>query len=214
MFQTMVNRNYTTGFPGEIVRDGPHRGKVARIASATLGVDPGASTNRISRAFGYSGEMSALGEVGTPMYSTYPAMEAQVEVGAPTFFSILGNPKRYALLGTVSGGPLAASLDLPMGYEGEFFDMATGFIAELFNETTGAKTTNWGDQVAFVPTTITALQNPEALPYGALISVPAGGAAPAGMILIPNARVINAQSLTASALGALVSGYTLIQLTQ
>lgn len=214
MFQTQVNRNYTTGFPGEIVRDGPHRGKVARIYSATVGVDPGVSTNRISRAFGYTGDMGPLGEVGNSMYSVYPVDESQVEVGAPVFFGILGNPKRYALLGTVNGGPLAPSLDLPMGYEGEFYDMTTGMIAELFNESTGAKTTNFGDQLAFVPNNITALNNPNALPYGALLSVPAGAAVPTGMIIIPNARVINTTTLTASEPGALVSGYTLIQLTQ
>ena len=215
MFQQMVNRNYTTGFPGEFYMMGPHRGKVARIMSATVGVDPGLSTNRISRAFGWSGEQGEMGDVaGGAMYSTYAAMEEQVEVGAPTFFGILGNPKRYALLGTNNGGPLAASLDLPMGYEGEFYDMATGFIAELFNETTGTKATAYGDQVAYVMNTITALQNPNALPYGALISVPAGGAAPAGTVIIPNARVTNAQSLAASAPGDVISGYTIIQLTQ
>jgi hypothetical protein len=34
------------------------------------------------------------------------------------------------------------------------------------------------------------------------------------MIAIPNARVINPESLGASALGALVSAYTFIQLTE
>src|SRR6202035_2212836 len=117
-FQTIVNRNYTTGFPGEIVRDGPHRGKVARIASATLGADPGLSTNRISRAFGYTSDIGALG-------TTYAAMDAQVSVGGPLFYGILGNPKRYALQGTTVGGSLAPSLDLPMGFEAEFYDMAS-----------------------------------------------------------------------------------------
>jgi hypothetical protein len=215
MFQMMVNRNYTTGFPGEFYMMGPHRGKMARIMSATLGADPGMSTNRISRAFGWSGEQGAVGDVAAgSMYSTYAAMEEQVEVGAPTFFGILGNPKRYALMGTSSGGPLAASLDLPMGYEGEFYDMATGFIAELFNEQTAIKTENYGDQVAYVPNNILAADNTLALPYGALISVPAGSAVPTGMILIPNARVTNPSTLAASALGSVVSGYTIIQLTQ
>src|SRR5271165_3101489 len=215
MFQMMVNRNYTTGFPGEFYMMGPHRGKVARIESPTIGTDPGFSTNRISRAFGWSGEMGALGDVaGGPMYSTYAAMEEQVMVGGPTFFGILGNPKRYALYGTSMGGPLAASMDLPMGYAGEFYDMATGFIAELFNEQTAIKTENYGDQVAYVPNNISTADNPYALPYGALISVPAGEPVPTGMILIPNAQVTNPSTLAASAAGALVSGYTIIQLTQ
>lgn len=205
-FQSTVRRQYTTGFPGEIVRDGPTRAKAGRIASATVGVDPGASTNRVSRAFGFTSDMPASG-------TTYSAMEGIVSVGAPVFYGILGNPKHYALSGTTAGGSLAASLDLPIGTEGEFFDMGI-IVAELFNETTGAKTTNFGDQVAFVPSSISTGNNPLALPYGALVSVAAGSAAPTGMILIPNARVTNPESLAASGAGALVSGYTVIQLTQ
>lgn len=208
MFQSTVNRQYTTGFPGEIVRDGPTRGKIARITSPTVGTDPGASTNRISRAFGYSGDMPAQGP------STYAAMEALVAVGAPIFFGVLGNPKRYALSGTQAGGSLAASLDLPNAAEGEFFDMVTGLIAEIFNATTGAETVNFGDQVGYIPNNISTANNPNALPYGALVAVAAGAAAPAGVVLIPNARIINPVTLAASGPGALVSTYTLIQLTQ
>lgn len=205
-FQSTVRRQYTTGFPGEIVRDGPTRAKPGRISSVTLGVDPGASTNRISRAFGWAADIPATG-------TTVSAMESQVSVGGPIFFGILGQPKDYALQGN-SSGSLAASLDLPQYALGEFFDMATGLVAEMFNETTGAKTMAFGDQVAYVSSAATALQNPLALPYGALISVPAGSAIPAGFVGIPNARVINPETLTASALGALVVGYNVIQLTQ
>lgn len=206
-FQSTVNRNYTTGFPGEIIKDGPTRGKTARISSATLGTDPGASTNRMSRAFGYSSDQPAEG-------TTYSAIEQIVAVGAPVFFGLLGNPKRYALFGTTSGGPLAASVDLPQGEVGEFYDMATGFVAELFNETTGAKNMTYGDGIAYVPNNISTGNNPLALPYGALVSFPAGGAAPTGFVTIPNARIINTGSLTASGVGALVSTYTEAQLTQ
>lgn len=206
MFQQSVKRAYTTGFPGEIVRDGPHRAKMARISSATLGADAGASTNRISRAFGYSGEVPNGG-------TTLAMIEATVAVGGPVFFGILGNPKRYALLGTQAGGTLAPSLDLPQFAEGEFFDMVTGMVFELFNETTGAKTMNFGDGIAFVPSNISGANNPLALPFGALVSF-TGATPPTGMIAIPNARVINTSSLSASALGALVSGYTIGQLTQ
>jgi hypothetical protein len=206
--QNTVYRQYTTGFPGDIVRDGPKRAKPARIASATVGTDPGASTNRISRAFGFTADIAGQGP------TTYAAMEQTVSVGGAVFFGILGHPKHYALQGSAAGGTLGASLDLPQGFEGEFFDMVTGMVAELINETTATKVTTFGDQVAFVPTTITALQNPNALPYGALVSVPAGASAPAGMILIPNARVMNSVSANASGVGALVSVYTIIQLTQ
>lgn len=207
MFQNSVKRNYTTGFPGDIVRDGPMRAKPARISSATLGADPGASTNRISRAYGYNTDVPLTG-------STFAASEALVNVGGAKFFGLLGNRYRYANEGTQDGGTLAATLDLPQNALGEFFDMVTGMVTEFFNETTGSKTMTYGDQIAYVPNTISAGNNPLALPYGALISVPAGSAAPTGMVLIPNARVINTSSLGASALGALVSGYSISQLTQ
>lgn len=206
-FQSTVQRQYTTGFPGEIVRDGPTRAKHGRINSATLGTDPGASTNRISRAFGFSADMPATG-------ITKSEIGALVAVGAPVFYGILGHPKHYALGGNAVGGSLAPSLDLGIGTNAEFFDMATGIVLELFNETTSAKTINFGDQIAFVPNTISTGNNPLALPYGALLSVAPGSAAPTGMILIPNARVINPGTLSASASGALVSGLTIGQLTQ
>lgn len=205
-FQSKVNRNYTTGYPGEIVRDGPVRAKPGRIASLSVGTDPGASTNRVSRAFGWSADTPTTG-------ITLAAMSPQVVVGGTPFYGIMGHPKHYVLQGTTAGGTLAPTLDLPLGYEAEFFDMVI-MVAELFNETTAAKTMNYGDGVAYVPATITAGNNPEALPYGALVSFPAGGAPAAGMIAIPNARVINPESLAASAVGALVSAYTFIQLTE
>jgi len=207
MFQSTVRRQYTTGFPGDIVRDGPLRAKPARIMSASVGADAGASTNRVSRAFGYSGDMPIEGQ-------TLAALEAQVVVGGPNFFGILFHPKHYALLGTVAGGTLAGSLDLPQGSEGEFADMCTGVVSEFFNETTAAKTMTYGDGIAYVPVGISGANNPLALPLGALVSVPRGGNAPAGMVLIPNARVINTVALTASAAGALVAGWSIAQLTQ
>lgn len=204
MFQTSVKRNYTTGFPGDIIKDGPLRSKPARIASATVGTDPGASTNRISRAFGYTSDIAAQG-------TTLAALEANVSVGGPIFFGVLFNPKHYVLNGTVSGGPLAASLDVPQGFEGEFADMVI-MVAELFNETTGTKAVAFGDNIAFVPNNISTANNPNQLPYGALVSY--SGALPTGLVAIPNARVQNPISLVASAPGAAVSGYTIIQLTQ
>lgn len=202
-FQSTVNRQFTAGFPGQIIRNGPTRAKVARIASATVGSDAGASTNRISRAFGWSADLAPVG-----------AMEGSVVVGGAAFFGILGNPNHNALQGTTAGGSLAPSLDLPQYAEGEFFDMATGIVVELFNDTAGSKTVNFGDQVAFCPNTISGGNNPLALPYGALIAVAAGSAAPTGFTLIPNARIQNPVTMAASGVGALVASYTTIQLTQ
>lgn len=209
MFQSTVQRNYTIGFAGQVLKDGPLRAKAARITSATVGTDPAASTNRISRAFGYAGEMPSVG-------TTQAMLDAKVAVGGPTFFGVLFHPKHYALLGTVSGGPLAASYDLPQDSEGEFTDMVTGLVAELFNETTSSKTMNFGDQVAYCPNNIASpgTNNAQAVPYGGLISVAAGASVPTGFILIPNARIINTSTIGASAAGAAVSGLSVIQLTQ
>lgn len=207
MFQSSVLRQYTTGFPGDVVRDGPYRAKPARIASVSVGTDPGASTNRITRAFGYVADIAAQG-------TTRAAMEGTVAVGGANFYGILGHPKHYALNGSASGGTLGSSMELAQGALGEFFDMVTGMVMEFFNDTTAAKTINVGDQIAYVPNTISTGNNPLALPYGALIGVAKGAAAPAGMILIPNASVQNTISLSASAAGSLVLGYSIGQLTQ
>lgn len=206
MFQKTVGRNYTTGFPGDIVRDGPYRAKPGRIKSPTVGTDPGASTNRISRAFGFANDLPGTG-------ITEAALAVEVIVGGPIFYGVLGHPKHYALYGGATG-PLSPTLDLPTGVNAEFFDMVTGLVGELFNETTAVKAVNFGDSIAYLSSAATALQNPQALPYGALISVAPGAAAPAGFVLIPNARVMSDFSLTASAAGALVSGDAIIQLTQ
>lgn len=205
--QASVQRMYTTGFQGQIVRGGPMRGKVARIASATVGTDPGLSTNRMSRAFGYTADISIPGGV------TIAADADSVSVGGPDFYGILGHPERYALYGA-AGNSLSPSIDLPIGAEGEFFDMVTGMIVEVFNFANAVQTINFGDQLAYVSDAITTEENPYALPYGALVVVAAGASAAAGLVLIPNARVQKATSLAASAAGAPVSGLTTVQLTQ
>lgn len=205
--QTTVARAYTTGFQGQIVEDGPRRGRVARINSATLGTDPGASTNRMSRVFGYSADYSIPGG------STVAARDNLVVVGGSQFFGILAHPERYASYGQ-AGNSLAPTIDLPQGTDAEFLDMVTGMVAEVFNFTTGAETINYGDSLAYVPSNITTGNNPLALPYGALVSYAAGGAVPTGLIAIPNARVVTPRSLAASGVGALVSTLAIIQLTQ
>lgn len=202
--QSTVQRAYTTGFAGQFVNDGPRRAKPARINSATVGTDPAASTNRMSRAFGYSGEVPATG-------TTLAAREALVVVGGAVFFGILCHPQHHVLYGT-SGNALGASMDLPIGSEAEFTDMFPGLVVELFNETTASKTMNFGDQVAFCPVGISGANNPQAIPLGGLISVPAGSAAPTGFTLIPGAKIINTSSIGASSVGAPVSALSTIQM--
>jgi hypothetical protein len=204
MLQTTVQRAYTTGFAGQLVNDGPRRAFPARITSASVGTDPAASTNRMSRAFGYSGEVAATG-------TTVAAREITAAVGGTSFAGILGHPQHYALYGS-NGNALTPSMDLAYGELGELFNMFTGMIVELFNETTATKAAAFDDQVAYAPNNITVANNAQAIPYGGLITVPAGSAAPTGFILIPNAKLINAFSLGASAVGAPVSGLSIIQL--
>lgn len=201
--QTTVRRAYTGGFAGQLSADGPRRAKPGRIQSDTVGTDAAKSTNRMSRAFGY---LSDLPSPTDPNAGT--GYVATVVVGGTNFFGILGHPQHSALYG-VAGDTLAPSMDLPKGAEGEFFDMATGLIVELFNETTAEKNVTYGDGLAYV-TGVDA----QGVPLGGLIAVPAGGDAPAGATLIPNARIMQTLSIPASAAGEPVSALAVVQLTQ
>ncbi len=203
MLQTTVRRAYTGGFAGQMSADGPRRAKPGRIQSDTVGTDAAKSTNRMSRAFGYISDYPNPTDIqaGTGYVAT-------VTVGGNKFFGILGHPQHYALYG-VAGDTLAPSMDLPKGAEGEFFDMCTGLIVEVFNEATAIKNITFGDQVAY----ITGV-DPQGVPLGGIIAVPAGGNAPAGSVLIPNARFMQTLSIPASAAGAPVSGLATVQLTQ
>lgn len=199
-FQTLVNRQFAGGFPGEIAYDGPLRAKPARIASV--------SGNRIARVFGFNADIGDL-EVGASI--TKAAMASDVVVGGANFFGILGHPKHYTLYGGAQSA-LSPSLELPQYSEGEFFDMVTGMYVEVYNFTTGAITTNYGDQLAYVPVGISEANNPVDVPIGAIFRVAAGAAAPTGTILIPNAKIINPVAIAASADNAPVSALTIIQL--
>jgi hypothetical protein len=201
--QTTVRRAYTGGFAGQMVADGPRRAKPGRIQSETVGADAAKSTNRYGRAFGYISDYPSPTDVqaGTGYVAT-------VTVGGGKFFGILGHPQHSALYGA-AGDTLAASMDLPKGAEGEFFDMATGLVVEVLNETTAAKNITFGDQVAY----ITGV-DPQGVPLGGIIAVAAGANAPAGSVLIPNARFMQTLSIPASAAGAPVSALAVVQLTQ
>jgi hypothetical protein len=201
--QQTVRRAYTGGFAGQLSADGPRRAKPGRIQSDTIGADAAKSTNRMSRAFGFLSDFPSPTDsfAGTGYVAT-------VTVGGANFFGILGQPTSYALFGS-AGNSLAPSQDLPKGAVGEFFDMATGLIVELFNETTAAKNITFGDGVAYVTGA-----DAQGVPLGGLITFPAGGSAPAGSVAIPNARVMNTLSMVASAAGAPVSALAVVQLTQ
>jgi hypothetical protein len=203
--QTTVKRAYTTGFQGQIVRFGPMRAKMGRILSASIGTDPAASTNRMSRVMGYSADESIPG--GTTVAADAPG----IVLGGVDFFGILGHPERYVSYGQV-GNALAPTIDLPQGTEGECFDMVTGMAVEVFNPGSATQAVNYGDTLAYVPNNITTENNPDAIPYGGLVWVAAGGSAPTGMILVPNAKIISVGSIGASGAGAPVSSLFILQM--
>lgn len=202
--QTTVQRAYTTGFAGQVVRTGPVRAKPARILSATLGGD-GYSTNRMSRVFGYNSDISVPGG------STVAADADSVVVGGTNFYGVLGNPQHHVLYGS-SGNSLAPSMDLPQGAEGEFFDMVPGIVAEVFNPGGGVQAVAPGDILAYVPVGISGANNPDSIPLGGLVWVAKGGAAPTGMLLVPNAKIITVGSIAASGVGSPASTLVIVQM--
>jgi hypothetical protein len=201
MLQTTVRRAYTSGFAGQLIEDGPRRARPARIA----GDDP-LSRNHISRAFGWTGEIPVAGSAADGT-----AYEAIVTVGGENFFGILGSPQSYALYGDALGNSLGASLNLPDGSVGEFFDMATGIVVEIFNETNAAISNHYGDRIAYA----TVLDAAVGVPMGGLICLPNdASAAPAGYAVIPNAKLVRPFDMIASPPNTPVMALAVIQLTQ
>lgn len=205
-FQKQVYRQFTTGFPGDIVRDGPQRANPARIASDNTGL----SQNSFGRAYGFNSDQS---DIGSGMTKTLAAFDFDVKVGGTNFYGILGHPKHHALYGGPDGA-LSPTDILPIGSEGEFFDMVTGMVVEIFNNTNAALNVIRGWPVAYVPNNIAGADNTFNIPYGGLVAYDPAGAVPTGMIAIPTAKVVDSVSLAGSATGAAVSTYTIIQLTQ
>jgi hypothetical protein len=207
-FQTVVNRNFTTGFPGEIVRDGPTRAKAIRISalSAALKANPRFTGNLIGRVYGYTGEVPATGQ-------TLAALAPTVALGGPVYAGLLIHPKHYALQGNSVDGPLGASLAVPDGIEGEVADMVIA-IAEVFNISLTAQSITPAYVVGYIPNNVDAAKETTGIPFGALVAAPTAAAlTDAGGIVIPGAKILNTISLSASAVGAPVAGLTIVQLT-
>lgn len=194
-FQKTVNRQYTQGWIGEILNDGPIRAKPARIA------DGGAGTiNRIGRAFDIAGDVppgKPSGSGISPVDSkTVSFIEQTVKVGGAGFFGILGIPKHYALYGTstpVSGeqpGPLAPSIDLPDDVEGEFLDMAIMCVA-LANGGAADGPIPYNSKIYYAIGTSggTGCITPTAADLGRLFAFPAGVTPSADFELIPNTKL-------------------------
>lgn len=202
-FQTTVNRNYTTGFAGEIVREGPTRAIAARINPVSNPpVDARSYANSFSRAFGYVGEVPVTGQ-------TLAALVHTVELGGEVFAGVLIHPKHHVLQGSAQGGTLAPVYSLPNYTEAEFASMAI-IVAEIFNPTKAALAVTPSDTLAYMSQS-TAGGDTLLIPLGGLMAF---GGAVTGAIEIPNARVLNSVNIAASADGAPVSALTIISLTQ
>lgn len=205
-FQRTVNRNFTTGFPGEIVRDGPNRTKAVRIAALTPSVAARYVGNLIGRVYGYLGEVPATG-------TTLAALAPTVVIGGPVYAGVLIHPKHYVLQGNAVDGTLGASLAIQSGSEGEVSDMSI-IVAEVFNPTTATAAIDPSFVLGYVPNNVNPATETIGLPYGAIIAgANAAAITGVGGIVISGAKVLNSISLSASAVGAPVSGYTIIQLT-
>jgi hypothetical protein len=206
-FQRTVNRNYTTGFPGEIVRDGPLRAKAVRIAALTPTIPARyAAGNLIGRVYGYVGEVPATG-------TTLAALAPTVVIGGPVYAGVLIHPKHYVLQGNAVDGTLGASLAIQSGSEGEVADMAI-IVAEVFNIALSAAAIDPSFVVGYIPNNVDGTVETTGIPYGALVAgATASIVTSRGGVVISGAKILNSISLSGSAVGAPVSGYTIVQLT-
>ena len=146
-FQSIVRLVMTLGIIGEIIFDGPCRARPANLVS-------GGVANTVGKAFTWDAANDDEAGAGS--------------IGAGAFAGILIHPKHYALRGTVAGGPLAPTLDLPNESIGELLSMGT-IIVDLTIVGTGKV----GEPIFYVDAT------------GALGSGTAGG----GQTQIANAKI-------------------------
>lgn len=220
MFQKTVQRQFTVGFPGEIINDGMLRAFPGRIVSDSL-------KNVITRAFGFAGETGTPTDdmVGQslPVNPQHPTGEKytigragevpEVTVGGAVFFGILGHPKHYALLGTPDGS-LEPSLALPKGTEGEFIQATSGMVVDIFNAGTTDIAMTYGMAVGFMKAGTSAADNPQSVPDGGLVAVTDITSLPKGVQLIPTAQIMTVATLVKSAAGKPNAMTIKIKLTQ
>lgn len=205
-FQQRVNRNFTQGFPGEIVRAGPSRGQSVRIAKLTPAVAARYQGNLVARVYGFTGEVPASGQ-------TLAAIAPIVTIGGPVYAGVLIHPKHYALFGNATEGALGASLKLADGAEAEVSTMNI-IVAEIFNLKIGAVNVTPEFAVGYVPNNVDVAKETVGIPYGALVvAETAEEITDAGCLLLPGVKIENNIGLAASAVGAPVSGLTIVQLT-
>lgn len=217
-FQSVVNRQYTPGFIGEIVRDGTLRAKPGRLKSAT-------AINRISRVATYAAQTGApdsalangtvnldvTGKAAVQSQVGFGGVVAEVEIGGDgAFFGVLAHPKHYALVGDQTG-TLAPSLNVLQNSEGEFVDATAGILVEVFNATTSVQNIAYGDKLAYMLASASASDNAQSVPAGGIVAY-SGTTLPKGCAAIPGAFVSTPNSITASAAGKPVAGVVMIQM--
>ena len=104
-FQSTIRLTQTTGIIGEIIRGGPCRVRPLNVNSN------GGTPNTVGKAFTF--DASVDDECGPG------------DVGGGAFAGVLTVPKNYALAGTVAGGSLAPTLDLPDQTNAEILSMGS-----------------------------------------------------------------------------------------
>lgn len=159
MLQKTVNYQYTTGFRGDLIKDGPVRALPFRLNSQTT------APNTIGCAFTYDGEVPAtLAAPGLPL--------AKVG-GSGVFAGILINSKEHASYGNLVDGPLGPTMALAPNTSVELMTM--GFVVVQMNTAAA-----YGDPVYF---------SPDATGGDEVGGLYAADRATPGRVLIPNARV-------------------------
>ena len=164
-FQQTVRIEQTAFFVGNIVKDGPIRSN-ALILNTT---DP--TLNVVGSGFSY-----------------IAGNDNEVEAGGTGIFAgVLVGPKQYSSAGTTAD-PLAPTLTLPNGENGDILYMGIVSIIYGVNTDNATGAVNIGDQLVMEQTT------------GIISAIAPGATAPAGFTLIPNG-VATGYNLPASGLG-------------
>ena len=122
--------------------------------------------------------LTGAGGVGTYLLDRTSTATSTAITGTgngSVFAGILSNPKAYAAVGTLAGGTLAPTLNLPDNYQGEFLHMGTVVLALASGNAA------IGDLLQFNAAT------------GAITAVSPGSSASTNNILVPNGIVTRYQ---------------------
>lgn len=220
MFQKSVQRQFTKGFVGEVVRDGVLRAKPGRIESATL-------DNAFGRVYGFKAETSTYAQqtgtpglpeaknvvngvatAGRPAATGLAGEVAAVVVGGAPFFGILSHPKHNALYGTPNGS-LEPTYTLPIHTEGEFIDCCSGLVIPLFALESADVAAKYGDKLMYA----TAAYAAASIPVGGIALLPSNGTAPSGFAVLPGAFIIDPVSVAKGDSSNASFAATVIQIT-